>query len=282
MSGADREDRAIDAWCAVVARVEQRVVTVFERPDREAPSQGGCDAIVDRGGVRYAVEHTSLDSYERRREDDDRYRKVIQPVAEAIESEFNDSWVEMEVPAHAIPTGQNWHALRDTLTGRCRAALAGMPIADYHDLSRTRFDWLDIPFPVWISRQGLAENENSRCIIFRQTPVDLADQLAGDVRRALDEKATQLQAYKQTNYPTVLLLDFNDIVLLNRDSVAQAFARAALGWPGASTIDEVFLVDSGRRPPWVYPVKLDGRIYPDLPEFRQYFSAQFQVNYPGV
>jgi hypothetical protein len=203
-------------------------------------------------------------------------------VARAIEEAFDDSWVEMEVPVHAIPTGQNWTTLREALIARCREALQGMPIADYHDLTRTRFDWADVPFPVWISRQPRVEGEQPKCIIFRQTPADLHDQLAVDIRRALDEKTTQLGAYKAAGHPTVLLLDFDDIVLLNRDSVGEAFARATRGWAGTNTIDEIFLVDTGRRPPWVYPVKLGERIYPDLPEFRAYFSAQYRSNYEGA
>ena len=41
-------------------------------------------------------------------------------------------------------------------------------------------------------------------------------------------------------------------------------------------------LDSGRRPPWVYPVKLGERTYPDLPEFRRYVSAQYRANYEGA
>ena len=203
-------------------------------------------------------------------------------MAKAIEEAFDDSWVEMELPVHAIPSGQNWTTLRDTLIARCREAVESMPIADYYDLTRTRFDWPDVPFPVWISRQPRVDGEKPTCIIFRQAPGDLHDQLAVDVRRALDEKTTQLRPYKDAGYPTVLLLDFDDIVLLNRESVAEAFTRAMRGWAGPTTIDEVFLVDSGRRPPWVYPVKLGERTYPDLQEFRRYFSAQYRANYEGA
>lgn len=180
---------------------------------------------------------------------------------------------------HAIPTGQDWAAIRGTLTMHCIEAIRGLPIARYYDLSRTRFDWTDVPFPVWISRQALGDGDQPSCNIFRQAPIDLHDQLAMDIRRALEEKVAQLRTYKAAGESTTLLLDFDDIVLLNVDIVADAFARASRGWNGADTIDEVFLVDSGRRPPWIYPVKLAARMYPELPEFRQYFSAQFRSNH---
>ncbi len=132
----EREDRAIDGWCTVIGRIERSPITVVEHPDREKPGQGGCDAIVDRKNTRHAVEHTSLDTYQRRREDDDRFRKVVLPIAEAIESTFPDSWVEMEVPVHAIPTGEDWRQLCDRLLARCLEAVGSMPIASYYDLTR--------------------------------------------------------------------------------------------------------------------------------------------------
>ena len=275
----EREDRAIDGWCTVLGRIEKSTITVVEHPDREKPGQDGCDAIVDRKNTRHAVEHTSLDTYQRRREDDDRFRKVVLPIAAAIESTFPDSWVELEVPVHAIPTGEDWKQLRDRLLARCLEAVGSMAIASYHDLTRTRFDWPgEIPFPVWISRQPVG-GDAPKCISFRQLPADLHDQRADDVRRALDDKAARLQSYQQAGTPTVLLLDMDDVALSNRDVVADAFARAAATWEQRDVVNEVYLVDSGRRPVWIYPLKLGDRLYPDLPEFRDFFSEQFHVNY---
>lgn len=280
MSSVRREDRAIDGWCVVLSRIEGAPVTVVERPDKDKPGQGGCDAIVERRGVRHAVEHTTLDSYQRRREDDDRFRKVVLPVAIAVEETFTDSWVEMEVPVHAIPPGEDWTELRNRLRACCVEAIGGMPIAEYHDLTRTRFDWPDIPFPVWISRQPTA-GDSPKCVIFRQAPGDLHAQLAADVKRALDDKTNQLRAYHDGGMPTVLLLDIDDVALTNRDFVADAFARAVTTWDDRNAVDEVYLTDSGRRPVWVYPLKLEDRFYPELPEFRTFFSDQYRANYEG-
>lgn len=278
MNAAQREDRAIEGWCAVLSRIEDSPIVIVERPDREKPGQGGCDAVVRRQGELQALEHTTLDSYQRRREDDDRFRKVVLPMSRAVEETFGDSWVELEVPVHAIPSGQDWAALSKRLCARCIEAIGGMPIADYDDLTRTRFDWPDVHFPVWISRQPNA-GDPPRCIIFRQAPADSHDQLAADMERALNDKSTQLRAYHDDGKPTVLLIDFDDIVLLNRDLVAAAFARAAANCRGLKAIDEVYLADSGRRPVWVYPVKLGDGIYPELPQFREFFSEQYRANY---
>jgi len=49
--------------------------------------------------------------------------------------------------------------------------------------------------------------------------------------------------------------------------VADAFATAAATWGQRGAVDEVYLVDSARRPVWIYPLKLGDRLYPDLHEF---------------
>ena len=153
-----------------------------------------------------------------------------------------------------------------------------MPIADYHDLTRTQFDWPDVSFPVWISRQPTG-GDSPKCIIFRQVPGDLHDQRAADVTRALADKSAQLRPYHDAGTPTVLLLDVDDVALTNRDIAADAFAHAAATWDNSNAVDEVYLVDSGRRPVWVYPLKLGNRFYPDLPQFREFFSEQYHANY---
>lgn len=278
MNAAEREDRALEGWCTVVGRIEGSRIDMIERPDRDQPGRGGCDAIVRRRGVLQAVEHTTLDSYERRRDDDNRFRRVVMPIAPAIEAAFPDSWVELEVPVHAIASGQNWNELSVRLRDGCIAVIREMPVADNYDLTRTRFDLPDVPFPVWISRQP-AGGDRPSCMLFRQAPVDRYDQLAADAERALEDKSTQLRAYHDDGKPTVLLMDFDDVVLLNRDLVATAFARASENRGGIEVIDEVYLIDSGRKPVWVYPLKLEGRMYPDLPQFREYFSEQYYANY---
>lgn len=275
----DREDRAIDGWCTVLGRIEKSPIVVIEHPDREKPGRGGCDAIVERKNARHAVEHTSLDAYLRRREDDDRFRKVVLPITSAVESAFPDSWVEMEVPVHAIPTGEDWKQLRDRLLVRCLEAVDSMPLASYYDLTRTRFDWPgEIPFPVWISRQAVS-GDAPTCVIIRQAPADLPEQRADDVRRALDDKTARLQKYHDAGTTTVLLLDVDDVVLSNRDVVAKAFGKAAATWERRDVVHEVYLVDSGRRVVWVYPLKIGDRLYPDLPEFREFFTEQCRTNY---
>jgi hypothetical protein len=279
MNARKREDEALDAWRATLSRIEGSSVMVISRPDRESQGRGGCDALVERRGTRQAVEHTTIDGYLDQRQDTARYREVFMPLEERVAREFGDFWIEIQVPSHAVPTGQDWEALKERLFARICEAIRSMPVASFCDLSFTQFDFPDIPFPIWISRQELAGQAPS-CFIGRDAPQDRREQLVAGIARALEDKAQQLRAYRR-DMTTVLLLDFDDISLLNQYVVAESFAKAAKERPDAiAEIDEVYLVDRRRRQGiWVFPVKLGLRFYPDLPEFQAFRSEQFNTTY---
>jgi hypothetical protein len=278
MSRTAREDEAIETWCEVVGQLDGVRVTIVERPDSNSPGCGGCDAIVERGGNRQVIEHTTIDAYMGRRQDDHRFRLVVAALEQPVAESFPDSWIEISVPAHAIPTGQNWESLRELLLHRVSEGIYNMAIAKYDDLSRQKFEWSDIPFPVWISRQALA-GDTPACHVFRVEPENKREQLVAGLARALNDKSDQLRPYHDKGMRTVLLLDFDDVALLNQDVVAKAFAEAAQEWKSPNVIDEVYLADGRRRHVWLLPVKLGERLYPDLTEFKQFFSKQFGMTY---
>src|SRR5437773_1703265 len=59
-----REDYAIEEFCQILSYVEQHPVYIESRPDdRGRTGEGKVDAIINRGGSRFALEHTSLMSY---------------------------------------------------------------------------------------------------------------------------------------------------------------------------------------------------------------------------
>lgn len=277
MTPQQREDQALECWRKIVGRMTGVDVKIVSRPDREQPGQPGCDATAQLGNNLVAIEHTTIDPYRNRRLDDDRFRRVVLPIAPLVEAAFPDSWIELEVPVHAIPVGQDWRQLGERLKDLVLNSLRGMPIANYSDLSRTRFNSQDLPFPVWISRQPA--DVGPRCIIFRQAPGDLYQQLDEDIHRALVDKSDQLAQYRVQGYRAILLLEFDDVVLLNQDLVAGSFARAADITPEADQIDDVYLVDSRRASPWVFPVQMGDDRFPRLQAFQAFFSEQYRARY---
>ena len=58
------EERTIPAFCSTLAAIEERQVTIVSKPDCRS---GGCDAIIDRAGVRVALEHTTVDTFAEQR-----------------------------------------------------------------------------------------------------------------------------------------------------------------------------------------------------------------------
>src|SRR2546422_11497050 len=92
------EQRTIDDFCALLTIAEQRAVSIPATPDCASKGRGGCDALIDRGGVVCAVEHTSLDSFHGQRHDDAAFGLVIRPLEEAICARFPGWDVTIGVP----------------------------------------------------------------------------------------------------------------------------------------------------------------------------------------
>ena len=279
MTSEELEDTALEAWQRVMLLTEGARPEIRERPDRDSPGVGGCDAIVARADSPQAVEHTTIDAYADQRRDTAHFMRAFMPLGERVAARFPDSWIEVFVPAHAVPPQQNPEALGERVFERACETMPSLPISDMFNLDQTRFDFEDLPFPVFISRQELAGQEPA-CFFTRVAPPDRKEQLVANIVAALEKKSKQLRPYR-ARMSTVLLIDFDDISLLNQYAVAEAFAEAAGRWTSSDSIDEVYLVDRRRRRGiWVFPVKLGGVVYPELEaEFQRCRREQFKATY---
>ena len=157
-----REDRTISQFCTRLSLVERQEVLVVSRPDRENPGQGGCDAIINRGGRRFALEHTTVDAITGQRTDDARFREVVVPLEESIRAAYPDSWTEITVPAQAVPSGVNWGEIGGALREGCIRAIAQMPF----DGRWHQFEFQGVPFPVFISRRK--DPQDPACYVMRR------------------------------------------------------------------------------------------------------------------
>lgn len=267
-----REDRTIDQFCSRLSLIERQEVVVVSRPDRENPGRGGCDAIINRGGPRFALEHTTVDTITGQRADDARFRQVVVPLEIAIRTAHPDSWTQITVPAHAIPSAVSWGAITDALREGCIRAIAQMPF----DGRWRQFEFQGVPFPVLISRRK--DPKDPACYVMRVPPGSLESHLENNMAQAIREKRGQLGSYRRQGLSTILLLDSDEFVLTNRDSLAEAFRRAAAR-ETPDEFDEVFLAVTYQNPIWIYPLKLHDRLYPDLPEFERYSDIQYTLTY---
>ena len=271
MTSREREDRTIDRFCKRLEAIEQLVVSVLKRPDRDNPGKRGCDAIIERGSRRFALEHTTIDSFLGQRADSDRFRRVLIPIEEEIRNAYPESWIEICIPAHAAPNGTNWSGITRALAEGCIRRIAEMGFGDYVPA----FQPADVPFSVSILREP--SSDGPTCFVMRAPPSNWTAQLEQDFARAIREKRDQLAPYQEQGLPTILLLDSDDIHV-NRRSLVEGFSRAAKR-ETTEAIDEVYITESSRDPVWLYPVKLHGRVYPEVAEFPWFFRRQYLLTY---
>jgi hypothetical protein len=246
-------------------------VSITETPDCTSQGRGGCDALIDRGGVAYAVEHTSLDSFNEQRHDDAAFGHVIRPLEEAIRAR-RPGWDTMvSVPVRALPTERAWRetlpALREALLSEIESLVEGerrtVPIGNSFFAA------------VLTCRQTPGATS---CFVMRVVPDDLAQQMTDGMAARLRAKRQQLQPYFEQGMPTILLIESDEVALTNRHSLAVAFAVAARR-EATDSISEVYLAQSSRTPTWFYPVMLGGRLYPALAEFNEFFLLQCERDY---
>jgi hypothetical protein len=89
----------------------------------------------------------------------------------------------------------------------------------------------------------------------------------------LKDKNLQLVSYAKDGYNPLLVIDNDDIMLLDRRQVAEAFRSATPRAP-CRNISDIYVADTGHGGMWFYPLRVRGRGYPDLPEIEQYVKMQ--------
>lgn len=263
----EREEYVIAGLCRFLSLVEGRKVTIVRRPDRE--EGGGCDAIIDRPGKAQAVEHTRLDSFKGQRADDAVFNQVIVPLETdgEIPRQFPDSYVEIIVPVRAVPRGMPRTELRKRLMEGVIRGIASTPLD-----GKVRFVQVEgVPFPVGISRHRV--RQNPACIVMRSVPEDQARELEEVLSETLKQKDLQLVSYARDGYEPALVIDNDDVMLLDRHSVGDAY-QAAVAKKPVVHIKDVFVADTGHGEMWFYPLRLAGVDYPNLPEFDEFVEIQ--------
>lgn len=263
----DREEFVIDGLCRFLSLLERAPVHVIARPDRE--QGGGCDAVVERVGGKQAVEHTRLDAFQGQRADDAVFNEVVVPLETGgeITKAFPNSYVTISVPVRAVSKGTARSEVRTRLLDGCLEEISRVP----QDGKARSVQIPGVPFPLTISRYRVSENP--RCVVSRIAPENIAAELEVVLVKTLDDKNLQLVSYARDGYSPLLVIDNDDIMLLDRHQVAEAFKRATARVSCRNTSD-IHVADTGHGAMWFYPLRLRGRDYPNLPEFEQYVEMQ--------
>lgn len=101
-------------------------------PGQDERNSRACDAVLESGGLHFAVEHTSLDSFRDQREDDARFRAVLGELESELKGQLPDHFVQ-DVIAEDDSALQADHHVVET-SGASRRGRRGMAGGGWHRL----------------------------------------------------------------------------------------------------------------------------------------------------
>ena len=262
------EERTIPAFCSTLAAIEERPVTIVSKPDCRS---GGCDAIIDRSGVRVALEHTTVDSFEEQRHWEEACGPVLQKLEENIRRAHPGVAVDVVLEPAVVKRRRDWKRLAAPLTQGCLAMLGRIGAGE-----RQTVRLPGVPFTVTLDRRL----GTGTAFVIHWTPPDRDGQLVDAMVRAIQQKTKQLAPYMADgHHQTVLVIESGDEGLMDRCRLAAAFEKAA-GIVGGVLVDEVYACEGFREPPWFYPIKRGDLTYPNVPDFDDWFHIQARLHNP--
>lgn len=270
-----KEDFAVEKFCEQLSVIDGENAYIQSRPDeRGQGAQGQPDFIINRGGKDFTVEHTSLSSYPKQAHYEKLWADYIETlkIEEKIKVAYPKSLVHVSIPIDAFKSEREAKQFGfEKFMQDLIEAVGKTPIG--RNGSKRQIH--NLPFPVEISHddgEGFVA-----CLVARIAPTyreKINIDLEADITRAITKKRKKLQAAKAKGESTILLLDSEDYAFVNVWMLGDAFADAV--GSDASVldgIDDVYILHR-YGPSRVVPVKLRDRLYPDLPEFEEYWDKQ--------
>jgi hypothetical protein len=207
--GIMNDFEVIEAFVAYLRGRGHPGLRVDSWPDRERPAE------IDALAGAFAIEHTSIDTLQNQRRDDDWFSRVVS----GLEAELSTppaGRLHVILEYHAVHTGQDWSAIREAL--KVWIAREVPRLAD----GRHSFgDIAGIPFRLRVTK---ASNRPSALLFVRSKPVD--DNLSARIRTLCDRKAQKLAKHQSAGKRTILLVENADIALMNDEKMLEAIRRA--------------------------------------------------------
>lgn len=269
-SDDDHVDRVIDVVRIHLQQRKGEGITRTKSPDREMRTAKACDAILEGGGIRYAVEHTSLDSYLRQRLDSARFREVLGTLERRLKERLSDH-IDVDVPVHAVPARIDWQELSRLIESWIVTNLNRLPYDQ-----RVEVQISGVPFALGVRRERAAGPGS--LFGMRVAPADLREQRVQVLIERIQAKSAVLSGYKRQAFRTVLIIESDDVALTNREEICEDFQEAVKAQQPAD-IDDAFLVETDTQPWCLTPLKIGEEImlaaqpswptapgYPLLPE----------------
>ncbi len=258
-----REKEVINSFCVRLAALLRQPCSI-----KEWLKPPNCEAILDRAGKSWAIDHTALNSFTNQKADDAIFNAVAAPLEKELASICENHFVRVLIPVGAL--SGNKGLLRKQLKASLEKIIPTIPDDDEdHHVVLTE------PKCELVIAREPSEAPLVGCFMSRILPPNHRKELEGDLERAIRDKSLQLASYRRGGKSTVLLLDTREISSFNENSLAKAFAAAA-SRVDHSQLDEIFVFDQPTSKFMIWPLKFRGVLPPVMRwiyEFRRAQSA---------
>lgn len=256
-----REEKVIKAFCERLALLLREPCSI-----KEWLKPPNCEAILDRAGKSWAIDHTALNSFKNQKADDAIFKAVATPLEQDLANICKNHFVRVLIPVGGL--SGNKGVLRSQLKASLERIIPTIPDDDefHHIVLKEPKCELDIA-------RDPSEDPLVGCYMSRLLPANHRKELEDDLVRAIQDKSRQLTSYRRGGKPTVLLLDTREISSFNEVSVAKAFAAAA-SRADHSQLDEIFLFDEPTAKFMIWPLKFRGVLPPDMSWIYEFRRAQ--------
>jgi hypothetical protein len=196
-------------------------------PDVENRSSSEIDAIA----FPFAIEHTSIDTVEHQRRNKDWFGRFADPLREVLDSAV-PFYLNLTLSYDSIKRGPELDDVRAAFETWVRDESPLLPEG------RTVVSSAEgIPFEFEAERRSDWPPE---LILTRLAPRD--DTLAERMRDTIEKKTGKLQRYR-SDYTTVLLIENNDRILMNKEKMLGAIHRNYPDGPPAG-VDQIWYADT--------------------------------------
>lgn len=279
-----KEDWAIEVFYEQLSKIDGEQVFIDSRPDARGNGGAGLpDFIVYRKGVAYTVEHTSINSYEKQDYYNRLWSMYIKPlqIEKKVTSEYPNKWIDIRLPVNAFNSERtakkyNFDNFLAKLLSYVGETIAKAP-KTYNLGPSFVYDFKKPDFQVHIS---VGDGYNG-CFLIGIAPTSseqVRSYLNGGIAHSISRKQPKLKRAKEKGENTILLLDSDDTSFVNINILADAFADAIGKIRDIlDGIDEVYILHQGGSG-LLAPVKLGERIYPNLPEFKEYIFKELGLS----
>lgn len=154
--GYQKEDLAIEAFCEQLSLVDGQNVHMKKRlDDRGRAGAGLPDFVIERGGVDYTVEHTSLNSYQGQVHYEVLWKKFFEPlnIKHKIEDAYPGKLIRIAIPINAFRSeGQAGQFDFDKFIEDLIEAVGKTP-ESHNGSKEVAYIFQNTPFTVYISKE---------------------------------------------------------------------------------------------------------------------------------